>query len=419
MPSLDVIVKGTPTPSSKDGDLHEKESSDLRFTGTSADSTITITRSDLLQQDHNSKRVHSTDHDNIRVLKSVSGIPMQSKKMPDYSTVITPDVTPLKRKYDELLNQQHIDERLNEMKEEYDATITKKIQQLHKERQIRRRLEDRLSSQDLENDIALSKKNNKINSLVIELTRLDAKRKESDESLRKCAVRLREEETRNNEEKLHRDRLTEENTRLQMKVETLLEEEEKLTTWLSEEESRNNAEKVITNRLTEENTSMQMNVKKLLEEKEALTKTCKHLTVKSEILEKSSADLKQKAELKFDSYKKASENEKRSNKRKLESLTKENEELIQKLTTYEHLDKVISNTKEELECPICLERFTNPHVTKCGHRFCKRCIEEHIRQATKQKKEKTCPSCREPIVSKRDLRRDELITRVVDALFQE
>ena len=108
----------------------------------------------------------------------------------------------------------------------------------------------------------------------------DAKRKESNESIRKYAARL------------------------------------------SEEESRNNLEKMNTKRLNEENTSLQMKVKTLLEEKDALTNTCKSLTEKNEILEQSFAEIKQNADLKFESYKNEIENEKKSKKRKLESQPK-------------------------------------------------------------------------------------------------
>ena len=33
----------------------------------------------------------------------------------------------------------------------------------------------------------------------------------------------------------------------------------------------------------------------------------------------------------------------------------------------------------EYECPICMNCLRDPVQTNCGHRFCKNCIERHIR----------------------------------------
>ena len=46
-----------------------------------------------------------------------------------------------------------------------------------------------------------------------------------------------------------------------------------------------------------------------------------------------------------------------------------------------------------LECPICLDVFKTPIKTKCGHVFCKGCIEEALRH------DPYCPTCKKPLRS--------------------
>ncbi|XP_007883804.2 zinc-binding protein A33-like [Callorhinchus milii] len=46
---------------------------------------------------------------------------------------------------------------------------------------------------------------------------------------------------------------------------------------------------------------------------------------------------------------------------------------------------------EELNCPICLEIFTEPVTLKCGHNFCRFCITHSWSEQLKG----TCPECRE------------------------
>ena len=43
--------------------------------------------------------------------------------------------------------------------------------------------------------------------------------------------------------------------------------------------------------------------------------------------------------------------------------------------------------KEEWICPICMEEFREPSVTKCGHVFCRRCISEWLLRSD------VCPTC--------------------------
>lgn len=46
---------------------------------------------------------------------------------------------------------------------------------------------------------------------------------------------------------------------------------------------------------------------------------------------------------------------------------------------------------KDLECPVCFEHLTQPMLTKCGHTFCKDCLEECINRRHE------CPHCKSPL----------------------
>ena len=65
-----------------------------------------------------------------------------------------------------------------------------------------------------------------------------------------------------------------------------------------------------------------------------------------------------------------------------------------------------------LKCPVCLEMMMNPVRTKCGHSFCKHCVELWITE--KGKKGKVgCPSCQQPGVTRRNLDQDPFLSQLV------
>ena len=68
-----------------------------------------------------------------------------------------------------------------------------------------------------------------------------------------------------------------------------------------------------------------------------------------------------------------------------------------------------TTTERELRCPICWDAFSAPVRTKCGHAFCEDCIRTSIRVKSE------CPTCRQPILTHRDLRADTLLTELVDS----
>ncbi|KAJ1632248.1 hypothetical protein T492DRAFT_591275, partial [Pavlovales sp. CCMP2436] len=68
--------------------------------------------------------------------------------------------------------------------------------------------------------------------------------------------------------------------------------------------------------------------------------------------------------------------------------------------------------KRDFTCPICLDLIREATATECLHRFCSECIEKSVRIGSK-----ACPSCRQPIATRRSLRRDLEFDDLVSALF--
>jgi hypothetical protein len=51
--------------------------------------------------------------------------------------------------------------------------------------------------------------------------------------------------------------------------------------------------------------------------------------------------------------------------------------------------------QELLECPICMNRYDNPHVLPCQHTFCKTCIATLKSNSRNEDNKINCPICRE------------------------
>lgn len=63
--------------------------------------------------------------------------------------------------------------------------------------------------------------------------------------------------------------------------------------------------------------------------------------------------------------------------------------------TYTYLKNAINNIKETEPCPICLDDIDNDNIaiTKCGHKFCKDCINEFIEELNTRYHDIKCPKC--------------------------
>ena len=79
--------------------------------------------------------------------------------------------------------------------------------------------------------------------------------------------------------------------------------------------------------------------------------------------------------------------------------------------TDNQISKII---KEILRCSICYEIFNEPvNIKNCLHKFCKKCIGDYNRKIKKE-----CAICRHPIETKRLMKDDETIQKILNILFQ-
>ncbi|XP_051956158.1 E3 ubiquitin/ISG15 ligase TRIM25-like, partial [Xyrauchen texanus] len=69
----------------------------------------------------------------------------------------------------------------------------------------------------------------------------------------------------------------------------------------------------------------------------------------------------------------------------------------------------ISALNEELQCSICLDVFTDPVTTPCGHNFCKTCLNE----CWKNTQNCSCPFCKETFSKRPDLKINTTLREVV------
>ncbi|XP_058270093.1 tripartite motif-containing protein 16-like isoform X1 [Hemibagrus wyckioides] len=70
---------------------------------------------------------------------------------------------------------------------------------------------------------------------------------------------------------------------------------------------------------------------------------------------------------------------------------------------------------DQFICPVCLDLLKDPVTTPCGHSFCKVCINGHWDQEDR-KGVFSCPQCRETFTPRPDLRRNNMLTEVVEKL---
>ncbi|XP_075765618.1 zinc finger protein RFP-like isoform X4 [Pelodiscus sinensis] len=54
----------------------------------------------------------------------------------------------------------------------------------------------------------------------------------------------------------------------------------------------------------------------------------------------------------------------------------------------------VKSLQEEATCPLCLEYFTDPVVTACGHNFCRACLSRCWEEPNPAA---SCPQCRAPV----------------------
>uniref|UniRef100_UPI0037E84A02 E3 ubiquitin/ISG15 ligase TRIM25-like n=1 Tax=Semicossyphus pulcher TaxID=241346 RepID=UPI0037E84A02 len=74
----------------------------------------------------------------------------------------------------------------------------------------------------------------------------------------------------------------------------------------------------------------------------------------------------------------------------------------------------ISVTESQFRCPVCLDILKDPVSTPCGHTYCMSCINNYWDQA--ESGQFSCPQCRETFSPRPVLRRNTVLSEVVDKL---
>ncbi|XP_068451769.1 E3 ubiquitin-protein ligase TRIM21-like [Clinocottus analis] len=71
-------------------------------------------------------------------------------------------------------------------------------------------------------------------------------------------------------------------------------------------------------------------------------------------------------------------------------------------------------TEDQFLCSICLDVFTDPVTTPCGHNFCKNCITEHWNTSYRCQ----CPMCKEVFATRPDMKVNTFISEMVSQFRQ-
>ncbi|XP_067441808.1 E3 ubiquitin-protein ligase TRIM21-like [Thunnus thynnus] len=72
-------------------------------------------------------------------------------------------------------------------------------------------------------------------------------------------------------------------------------------------------------------------------------------------------------------------------------------------------------SEDQFLCSICLDVFTDPVTTSCGHNFCKNCITEHWNSNDQY----LCPICKEVFITRPELHVNTLLSGMVSQFRQE
>ncbi|XP_075132593.1 E3 ubiquitin/ISG15 ligase TRIM25-like [Leptodactylus fuscus] len=69
--------------------------------------------------------------------------------------------------------------------------------------------------------------------------------------------------------------------------------------------------------------------------------------------------------------------------------------------------------EKELECSICLSLYTDPVTLRCGHNFCRVCIDQHL-NTQEGSGAYSCPECREEFQERPELKKNITLCNVVE-----
>lgn len=75
--------------------------------------------------------------------------------------------------------------------------------------------------------------------------------------------------------------------------------------------------------------------------------------------------------------------------------------------------------EDNIVCPICLEVFTDPVTTACGHNFCMDCLQDYWDHQAVIGECPYCPQCREPFSSRPRLRKNISLGEIAEKFTRE
>lgn len=80
-------------------------------------------------------------------------------------------------------------------------------------------------------------------------------------------------------------------------------------------------------------------------------------------------------------------------------------------------EEFVNAVEDELLCAICQLTLKEPILTKCGHRFCRQCLDEHFKSLERDGQRFTCPSDRNFLMRNRDIFPDRATERKILSLL--
>ncbi|XP_068121843.1 E3 ubiquitin/ISG15 ligase TRIM25-like [Hyperolius riggenbachi] len=75
-----------------------------------------------------------------------------------------------------------------------------------------------------------------------------------------------------------------------------------------------------------------------------------------------------------------------------------------------------ADLSQDLECPICLSIYTDPVNLKCGHNFCRVCI-DHVLDTQEGSGGYSCPGCREQYIERPTLQRNIALRNIAESFL--
>ncbi|XP_068121941.1 E3 ubiquitin-protein ligase TRIM11-like [Hyperolius riggenbachi] len=75
-----------------------------------------------------------------------------------------------------------------------------------------------------------------------------------------------------------------------------------------------------------------------------------------------------------------------------------------------------ADLSQELECPVCLSIYTDPVILRCGHNFCRVCI-ERVLDTQEESGGYSCPECREEFTERPTLQRNIALRKIAESFL--